>query len=81
MTTSGCCSYTLGQSICFAYVPTPLAKEGNQFHVELVGEKYPATVLKEPLVDIEPVRRRKAAKAKKAAAVAKEQDSKKSASL
>ena len=67
MTTSGCYSYTLQKSICLAYVPTSLAEVGNQVYVELLGNRYLATITKEPVVDIEPARRRKAAKAKKQA--------------
>ena len=65
MTTSGCFSYTLRKSICLAYVPTSLAALGNQVSVEMLGNRYPATIIKEPLIEIEAVRRRKAAKAKK----------------
>ena len=67
MTTSGCFSYTLGKSICLAYVPTSLAALGNQVYVEMLGNRYPATIIKEPLIEIEAVRRRKAAKEKKEA--------------
>ena len=67
MTTSGCYSYSLQKSICLAYVPTSLAEVGNQVYVELLGNRYTATITKEPVVEIEPARRRKAAKAKKQA--------------
>ena len=33
----------------------------------MLGNRYPATIIKEPLIEIEAVRRRKAAKAKKEA--------------
>lgn len=65
MTTSGCFSYTLNKSIALAYVPTSMAEVGNQVEVELLGNRYPATVTKEPIVEIESVRRRKAAMATK----------------
>ena len=60
MTASGCYSYTLKKSICFAYLPTTLAEHGNKVEVELLGNRYLATVTKEPLVESEPNRRRKA---------------------
>ena len=37
---------------------------GNQVFVELLGNRYLATVTKEPVIEIESVRRRKAAKKK-----------------
>ena len=59
MTTSGCYSYTLKKSICFAYLPVTMAELGNQVYVELLGNRYLATVIKEPLVESEPTRRKK----------------------
>ena len=60
MTTSGCYSYTLKKSICFAYLPITMSELGNQVHVELLGNRFLATVIKEPLVESEPIRRKKA---------------------
>ena len=62
MTTSGCYSYTLKKSICFAYLPITMTEIGNQVYVELLGNRYLATVTMEPLVESEPSRRKKAAK-------------------
>ncbi|XP_033634961.1 dimethylglycine dehydrogenase, mitochondrial-like [Asterias rubens] len=57
-TTSGCFSYHLGRSICYAYLPLDLATEGTQVDVELLGKRYTSTVVKEPLVQTEPARTR-----------------------
>ncbi|XP_042305033.1 dimethylglycine dehydrogenase, mitochondrial [Sceloporus undulatus] len=57
-TTSGCYSYSTQQSLAFAYVPVELSKVGQKMEVELLGEKYPATIIQEPLVMTEPTRMR-----------------------
>ncbi|XP_044302743.1 dimethylglycine dehydrogenase, mitochondrial [Varanus komodoensis] len=57
-TTSGCYSYSAKQSLAFAYVPVELNKIGQKLEVELLGTKYPATVIQEPLVKTEPTRTR-----------------------
>ncbi|XP_062828425.1 dimethylglycine dehydrogenase, mitochondrial [Anolis carolinensis] len=57
-TTSGCYSYSTRQSLAFAYVPVELSKVGQKMEVELLGEKYPATIIQEPLVMTEPMRMR-----------------------
>ena len=41
-----------------------MADVGNRVQVELLGNRYPATVTKEPVVGIESFRRRNATKAK-----------------
>ncbi len=61
-TTSGCFSYHLGRSICYAYLPLDLATEGTQVDVELLGKRYTSTVVKEPLVQTEPVRTKQKSK-------------------
>ncbi|KXJ19020.1 Dimethylglycine dehydrogenase, mitochondrial [Exaiptasia diaphana] len=61
-TTTGTYSYTLKKSISFAYLPLELAEIGSRVEVEILGEKCPAVVVKEPLFDTEPVRTRKANK-------------------
>ena len=35
---------SVGKHLLMAYLPTDLAVEGDQFHVEYMGEQYPATV-------------------------------------
>lgn len=46
--TSGTLSPTLGYPIALAYVPTEIAKVGNQLEVEIRGKNYPATIVKRP---------------------------------
>lgn len=46
--TSGAPSPTLGYPIALAYVPTHLAKTGQQLEIEIRGKTYPATVVKKP---------------------------------
>ncbi|XP_050960873.1 dimethylglycine dehydrogenase, mitochondrial [Labeo rohita] len=57
-TTSGSYSYTTQQSLAFAYLPVDLIRVGQKVEVELLGQKYPATVTQEPLVLTEPARTR-----------------------
>ncbi|XP_028829755.1 dimethylglycine dehydrogenase, mitochondrial [Denticeps clupeoides] len=57
-TTSGCYSYTTQQSLAFGYLPVDLAAIGQTVEIELLGTKYPATVVQEPLVLTEPTRTR-----------------------
>uniref|UniRef100_UPI00358E3FF8 dimethylglycine dehydrogenase, mitochondrial n=1 Tax=Myxine glutinosa TaxID=7769 RepID=UPI00358E3FF8 len=52
-TTSGAYSFTSQQSIAFAYVSTALATPGLTLHVELLGKRYPARVVQEPLIPTE----------------------------
>lgn len=49
-TTSGSYGWQVGSSICMAYLPMDLVKNGATVQVELLGEKYNATVNKQPLV-------------------------------
>ncbi|PSB01909.1 glycine cleavage system aminomethyltransferase GcvT [Merismopedia glauca] len=46
--TSGTMSPTLGKAIALAYVPTSLAKIGQQLEVEIRGKTHLATVVKKP---------------------------------
>ncbi|CAH3156069.1 unnamed protein product [Porites lobata] len=64
-TTSGAYSYRLQKSISLAYLPLELTELGSRVEVELLGTKCPATVVKEPLFDTEPVRTRRQLKAAK----------------
>uniref|UniRef100_A0A0E9XHX9 Aminomethyltransferase folate-binding domain-containing protein n=1 Tax=Anguilla anguilla TaxID=7936 RepID=A0A0E9XHX9_ANGAN len=63
-TTSGAYSYTKQQSLAFAYLPLELINVGQNVEVELLGRKYPAMVIQEPLVLTEPTRTRLQKKAK-----------------
>ncbi|XP_005802531.1 dimethylglycine dehydrogenase, mitochondrial [Xiphophorus maculatus] len=63
-TTSGAYSYSSQQSLAFGYLPLELCSVGQQVEVELLGKKFPATVIQEPLVLTEPTRTRLAKKAK-----------------
>ncbi|XP_015275090.1 PREDICTED: dimethylglycine dehydrogenase, mitochondrial [Gekko japonicus] len=57
-TTSGSYSYSIHQSLAFAYVPMELSRVGQKLEVELLGKNYPAIVVQEPLVMTEPTRAR-----------------------
>uniref|UniRef100_UPI0037E72A67 dimethylglycine dehydrogenase, mitochondrial n=1 Tax=Semicossyphus pulcher TaxID=241346 RepID=UPI0037E72A67 len=63
-TTSGAYSYSTQQSLAFAYLPLDLCSVGQKVEVELLGRKYPAMVIQEPLVLTEPTRTRLQKKAK-----------------
>ncbi|XP_020777288.1 dimethylglycine dehydrogenase, mitochondrial [Boleophthalmus pectinirostris] len=63
-TTSGAYSYIAQQSLAFAYLPIDLTSVGQKVEVELLGRKYPAMVIQEPLVLTEPTRTRLQKKAK-----------------
>uniref|UniRef100_A0A673K5T5 Dimethylglycine dehydrogenase, mitochondrial n=1 Tax=Sinocyclocheilus rhinocerous TaxID=307959 RepID=A0A673K5T5_9TELE len=63
-TTSGSYSYTAQQSLAFSYLPLHLTHAGQKVEVELLGQKYPATVTQEPLVLTEPTRTRLQKKSK-----------------
>lgn len=49
-TTSGSYGWQVGSSICMAYLPIDLVKNGVNVEVELLGERCKATVHKQPLV-------------------------------
>uniref|UniRef100_A0A667XCQ3 Dimethylglycine dehydrogenase n=1 Tax=Myripristis murdjan TaxID=586833 RepID=A0A667XCQ3_9TELE len=63
-TTSGAYSYSTQQSLAFAYLPMELCSIGQKVEVELLGRKYTAMVVQEPLVLTEPTRTRLQKKAK-----------------
>lgn len=63
-TTSGAYSYSSQQSLAFAYLPMDLTSVGQKVEVELLGRRYPAMVIQEPLVLTEPTRTRLQKKAK-----------------
>ncbi len=49
--TSGGYGYTIRQSIAYGYLPVAFAAPGTRVSVQLFGEQYEATVMKEPLYD------------------------------
>jgi len=58
LVTSGGYGYRLRQSIALAYVRTDLTAPGTQLEVEILGERRPAVVGREPLYDPENLRLR-----------------------
>ena len=63
-TTSGAYGYTIQNSVAFAYVPAELSTPGQQLQVELLGNRYQATILKQAPIKIEAMRSRSKRKAK-----------------
>ena len=55
-TSSGSYSYQLKKSICFAYLPPPLTEPGSRVEVEMLGNKFPAVVVQQPLFDPQLIR-------------------------
>jgi dimethylglycine dehydrogenase len=49
--TSGGYAHHVGRSVALAYVPTELADAGDGFQVEILGDRRPATIVREPLFD------------------------------
>ncbi len=49
--TSANYGYTVGQSIVYGYLPLAYAEQGTKVEVAYFEERYPATVVKEPLYD------------------------------
>lgn len=49
--TSGGYGYTIRQSIAYGYLPMSHAVVGTRVEIQLFGERYAATVMKEPLYD------------------------------
>ena len=45
------CGYTVGQSILYGYLPPAHAEQGTKVHVAYLCERYPATIVREPLYD------------------------------
>ena len=56
--TSGAFGHTVGKSLAAGYVPRALAREGERFEIDVLGEMRPATVRLEPLHDPQGVRLR-----------------------
>ena len=51
LTTSGGFGYRVNKSLAFGYVDTKLAKIGNEFLIDIQGEKIKAVVIDEPAFD------------------------------
>jgi glycine cleavage system aminomethyltransferase T len=49
--TSAGYGYSIGRCIAYGYLPIELASEGTVVEIEYLGERYPASVSAEPLVD------------------------------
>jgi len=49
--TSGAFGHCVGKSLAAGYVPTPLARDGARFDIDILGEMRSATVRLEPLYD------------------------------
>ncbi|HKD55835.1 MAG TPA: FAD-dependent oxidoreductase [Steroidobacteraceae bacterium] len=49
--TSGAYGHWVAKSLAAGYVPTPLAREGERFEIDILGEMRTATVRLEPLYD------------------------------
>jgi dimethylglycine dehydrogenase len=58
VTTSGGFGHATGKSLAFAYVDAGYETAGTRLEVELIGDRYPATVLAEPVYDPENARPR-----------------------
>jgi len=58
LVTSGGYGYRLNRSIALAYVRADLARPGTELEVEILGERCPARVGREPLYDPENLRLR-----------------------
>jgi len=53
MTTSGAYGHTVGKQLIFAYVPPAKAAPNATFEIEILGERYQAEVLSQPIYDPE----------------------------
>jgi dimethylglycine dehydrogenase len=49
--TSGAYAHYSRRSLAFGYVPAALAEPGATFEVEIIGQRRPATLLAEPVLD------------------------------
>jgi dimethylglycine dehydrogenase len=56
--TSGAYGHCVGKSLAAGYVPVALAREGEQFEIDILGEACAATVRLEPLYDPKGIRLR-----------------------
>jgi dimethylglycine dehydrogenase len=53
MVTSGVFSHTLGKSVALAYLRTAYAHAGTRVQIDILGERCPASIAREPLFDPE----------------------------
>jgi len=53
MTTSGAYGHTVGKQLIFAYVNPGKAEPGSNFEIEILGERYQAEALSQPIYDPE----------------------------
>ena len=51
--TSGAYGHCIGKSLAAGYVPSALAREGERFEIDILGEMRTATVRREPMYDPE----------------------------
>jgi dimethylglycine oxidase len=49
--TSAAFAYTIGRGVAYGYLPVDVAVEGTPIEIEYFGERLPATVAADPLVD------------------------------
>jgi dimethylglycine dehydrogenase len=56
--TSGAFGHCVGRSLAAGYIPTALARDGERFEIDILGEMRPATVRLEPLYDPQGLRLR-----------------------
>ena len=49
--TSAAYGYTVGRGIAYGYLPVDAAVEGTSVEIDYFGERFPATVAADPLVD------------------------------
>ena len=56
--TSGAYGHCIGKSLAAGYVPSALAREGERFEIDILGELRTATVHLQPMYDPEGVRLR-----------------------
>lgn len=53
LTTSGAYGFAVEKSLAFAYVRPELAREGQEFEVEIFAERFPARIIPQPAYDPE----------------------------
>ncbi|MGH3321120.1 MAG: glycine cleavage T C-terminal barrel domain-containing protein, partial [Streptosporangiaceae bacterium] len=54
--TSADCGYTIGKTVAYAWLPSQVSVPGRPVEIEYFGERIPAVVAEEPLVDPEMTR-------------------------
>jgi dimethylglycine dehydrogenase len=56
--TSGAYGHCIGKSLAAGYVPAPMARDGERFEIDILGEMCAATIRLEPLYDPQGLRLR-----------------------